>query len=213
MYGSTVRWSVRTVAVVCATLPLLAAACASAPNAGALGEGFDLHPAITAVDSAIPPHSAWIDLDKQQYVVLLLVTPGRGVTILYPRDTIVDNRLSAGAHELTFVLTSQRAQIAQVDSLNRMRRRTSAGDDSLRRGAERGARGGAPATYQPYLLLVASPQPLSYARIRDKISGVSIPIDEMEALNAVSKTVKATLTTEPREWASYYRAVNVTPNH
>jgi hypothetical protein len=201
---------VRTAAVLCASLPLVIAACASAPTSGALGEGFDYHPAITAVDTAVPPHYAWIDLDKQQYVALLLVTPGRGTTILYPRDSIADNLLGAGAHQLSFQIRSQRAA---VDSLDRLRRRTPARQDTLRRTAEERTSGRGPQpVYETYLLLVTSPQKLSYSRIQEKTAGVSIPIEVNEALNAVSKAVKATLTTEPREWAAYYRQVSITPS-
>jgi hypothetical protein len=47
-------------------------------------------------------------------------------------------------------------------------------------------------------------------RVHDKLTGVSIPTDDMEALNAVAKAVKSTLPTEPREWAAYYRLVDLT---
>jgi hypothetical protein len=182
----------------------------SAPNAGALGEGFNLHPAITSVDTARPPKFAWIDLDQQDYVVLVLVQPSRGVTLLYPRDSVTDNRLSAGAHQLTFLLASSRASI---DSLNRLRRRTPQREDSLRIASERRAPSGVstPATTDNFLLLFASPEPISYARVHEKLTGISIPIDDMEALNAVAKAVKATLPTEPREWGAFYRLADLTP--
>jgi hypothetical protein len=201
---------VRTVAIIGACVGLVASACVSAPNNGPLGEGFNLHPAITSVDTAKPPHFAWVELDQQNYVALLLVQPGRGVTLLYPRDSALDNRLSAGAHQITFALISGRATL---DSLNRLRRRTPGRGDTLRTMAEQRTASSMSAQLplDNFLLLFSSPEQISYARIHDKLTGVSIPTDDMEALNAVSKAVKSTLPTEPREWGAYYRLIDVTP--
>lgn len=183
-------------------------ACATAPRSGPLGEGFNLHPAITSIDTAHPPRSAWIELDQQNYAVLLLVTPGRGVTVLFPRDSNANNRLGAGAHQLTFNIPVPRSV---TDSLNRTRRRTPERTDTLRSVAERRASAPPVQLASTYLLLVASPQRLSYARVLEKTAGVSIPLEEMEALNAVAKAVKSTITAEPREWAAFYRTAAVTP--
>jgi hypothetical protein len=182
----------------------------STPNAGPLGEGFNLHPAVTSVDTAKPPTFAWIELDQQDYVALVLVQPSRGVTLLYPRDSVTDNRLSAGAHQLTFLLSATRAS---MDSLNRVRRRTPQREDSMRIASERRAPSSmsAPAATENYLLLFASPEPISYARVHEKLTGISIPIEDMEALNAVAKAVKSTLPTEPRQWAAYYRLIELAP--
>lgn len=198
----------RTVAIIGASVGFVASACVSSPNAGPLGEGFNLHPAITSVDTAKPPQFAWVELDQQNYVALLLVQPGRGVTLLYPRDSSLDNQLSAGAHQLTFALTSGRALL---DSLNRSRRRTPGREDTLRTIAEQ--RTPSSMAAQPpdnFLLFFSSPEQISYVRVHDKLTGVSIPTDDIEALNAVAKAVKSTLPTEPREWAAYYRLVDFT---
>lgn len=202
----------RTIAVMIAGTALVVSACATAPTSGALGEGFNHHPAVTAVDTARPPHFAWVELDQQDYVALLLVQPGRGVSLLYPRDSAMDNRLTAGAHQLTFSLPNNRALL---DSLNRQRRRTPGREDTLRTVAEQRAASGMapPQTMDNYLLLFASPEPITYAKVHDKLSGVSIPIDDMEALNAVAKAVKSTLPTEPREWGAFYRLLDLSVQH
>jgi hypothetical protein len=202
---------VRTAVVSVMALSGIVLACASAPTSGPLGEGFSLHPAITSTDTAHPPRSAWIDLDKEQYVALLLVTPGRGVTLLYPRDSVTDNHLSAGAHQLAFNLTATRDPTrSTVDSLNRARRRPVARDTVRSVTEQRGM--AQQAAFDTFLLLVTSPQPLVYSRVREKIVGVSIPIENDEALNAVAKAVKSTLIAEPREWAAFYRQVALTPD-
>ena len=201
-------------------VPLLFAAtffvsCASTPDAGPLGEGAALRaPVITAVDTARPPHAAWVQLDEPGYVAMLLVAPGHSATLLYPRDQFTSNQLTAGAHRLTFdipdlLVAADSARDAQraagrqrLDSAGRARarRRTGTGD---------------PATVAlnpivpTYLLAVISPKPLVYQRLLDKTAGVSIPTIEMEALNAVGKAVKSTIAEEPREWAGYYRRVDL----
>ena len=47
--------------------------------------------------------------------------------------------------------------------------------------------------------------------MRDKTVGVTIPIEDVEALNAIAKAVKSTLAVEPREWAGYYQHVEIRP--
>jgi len=43
------------------------------------------------------------------------------------------------------------------------------------------------------LLLVASPSEISYPTLRRRINGITIPIDDDEALSTVMKLVKSTL--------------------
>jgi hypothetical protein len=96
-----------------------------------------------------------------------------------------------------------------------MRRRTPGRQDTLRTVAEQRAASGMAATptFESYLLLFASPEQISYTRVHEKLAGVSIPIEDMEALNAVSKAVKATLSTEPRAWGAFYHHVDITTAH
>ncbi|HJQ19833.1 MAG TPA: hypothetical protein VJ867_05740 [Gemmatimonadaceae bacterium] len=187
------------------------AACASTPASGPLTEGWTTTPRITAVDTAHPPSSAWIQLDQPSYAVLLLVVPSHSATVLYPADSSVDNHLSAGAHQVTFRVPGA---LALSDTIRAPRGRDTTivypgGVDPNRRTA----RSSGPMTVQPpaFLLLVTSPHPLVFSRIVQKTAGVSIPSMEMEALNAVAKTVKNTIVTEPREWSGYYQQVDVNP--
>ena len=184
------------------------AGCVSVPVAGTLGEG-PVYPRITAVDSMHPRRSAWIEMDQPGYAALLLVAPSHSATLLYPRDSLTSNKLSAGAHLLTFQIPDL---LVQTDSL-RARRQQS--DSSLRNpgGVRAPPRGSGPppvpAATPTYLLLVTSPQPLSYQRIIEKTAGVSIPSIEMEALNAVAKAIKATIPSEPREVSGYYQHIEL----
>jgi hypothetical protein len=189
--------------------------CASTPDAGPLGEGTSLRaPLITTVDTAHPPHSLWVQLQDSAYVAVLLVAPGHSATLLYPREQFTSNQLTAGAHQLTFDVPDL---LVSADSLRDAERAAarqridSAGRTRARRRT--GANQPMPAPLSPiiptYFLVITSPQPLVYQRIVDRTAGVSIPTDEIEALNAVAKAVKSTLPHEPREWAGYYRRVDL----
>ena len=61
-----------------------------------------------------------------------------------------------------------------------------------------------------YLLVVTSPQQLKWSRVIDRTAGWSIPLDDMEALNAVAKQVKSTIANEPRDWSAAYHVVVLT---
>ena len=188
--------------------------CASVPASGPLAEGSTAAPRITALDSVRPPHAAWVQLDQTAYTVLVLVAPGHSATLLYPADSTIDNRLTPGAHHLSFTIPGT---LVIDDSIrNPDRNRRARPDSSLRYPGGVGPNSRSTRTYPPlepttpvYLLLVTSPQPLVYRRVLDKTAGVSIPSVEMEALNAVAKAVKSTLVQEPRDWAGFYQRIEL----
>jgi len=198
---------VRTAALYVMAIGIFGAACVSAPLTGALGEGSAPSPSITAVDSAFPPKHAWVQISQAGYAALLLVAPGHSATLLYPSDSITNNQLSAGAHQLTFQLPDV---LAQTDSVRLApRARDTSGVSARPRTMRTRTMAPLPPTTPTYLLLVTSPQPLDYKRILEKTAGVSIPNIELEALNAVGKAIKSTIPSEPREWAGYYRLVEL----
>jgi hypothetical protein len=168
-----------------------------------------VYPRITTVDSMHPPRSAWIEVDQPGYAAVLLVAPGHSATLLYPRDSLMNNKLTAGAHLITFQIPDL---LVQTDSA-RPRRQPS--DTSLRNPGGMRAPSRVtgpppvPAATPTYLLLVTSPQPLTYQRIIEKTAGVSIPSIETEALNAVAKAIKATIPTEPREVSGSYQRIEL----
>jgi len=182
------------------------------PASGPLAEGSTAVPRITAVDSLRPPKFARVQLDQPAYAVLVLVAPSHSATLLYPADSTVDNHLGAGSHQLTFTIPSAFVS----DSTRQDRARRQRPDSTLRYPGGVGPSTRNTRNYPPiepstpfYLLLVTSPQPLVFRRVLDKTAGVSIPAVEIEALNAVAKAVKSTLTTEPRDWAGFYQRVEL----
>ena len=195
-----------------AAIPILFAfaACSKQATFGALGDSpSPASPSrITAVDSTRPPQHVTLQLDNPGSVVVMLVAPGHSATLLYPPDSATDNRMSAGEHVVRIQIPEM---LVQTDS-QRMAAMARARDSgfSARRTRPRGMAPLMPGT-PTYLLLVTSPRPLDYTRIRDKTAGVSIPLEDMEALNAMAKAVKGTIMVEPREWAGYYRLVEIRP--
>jgi hypothetical protein len=201
--------TVRTNTLGIAMAATVVAACsAKGPKAGAFGESAAHQPRITAVDSSYPPQNVSVQLDRPSYAALLLVAPGHSATLLYPQDSMASNELGAGTHVLPVKLPegliisdSLRAQL-----IARAR-------DTTRSQRPRGARTRTIMPLSPltptYLLVITSPQQLSYRRILEKTQGVTIPLDDVEALNAVGKAIKSTLAAEPREWSAYYQQVSL----
>jgi hypothetical protein len=189
---------------------VFALACAKASTVGSLDGGSANYPSIMAVDSAHPPQSVSVKIDQDAYVVVLLVAPGHSATLLYPPDSVTDNHVTAGSHNLSFKIPSP---LVRNDSANaRVNDRNRQRFDTVGRSRSRSRTVGSTlppilANTPTYLLVITSPQQLSYTRVLDKTAGVSIPVIETEALSAVGKAVKSTLTQEPREWAGYYQLI------
>jgi len=187
-------------------------ACAKASTVGPLDGGSANYPSITAVDSARPPKSVSVRIDRDAYIVVLLVAPGHSATLLYPRDSVTDNHMAAGSHNLPFDIPSP---LVRNDSANaRINGRNRQGFDTTSRSQSRNRSvanlpppilGNAPT----YLLVITSPQQLSYGRVLDKTAGVSIPLVDTEALSAVGKAIKSTLLQEPREYAGYFQQITL----
>jgi hypothetical protein len=192
-------------------------ACASSPNAGPLGDGMGGAAAIVSVDSALPPKALGVRLDQPSWVTVLLVAPGHSATVVFPRDSATSNRFDAGTVTVPIDIP---AVLVQSDSaLIRQRRSAASRQDSILRARSRGRTmggSGSPALMLPippqiptYLLVVTSPQPLVYERVMERTAGMSIPVIESEALNAIGKAVRSTLAAEPRTISAYYRMVEL----
>ncbi len=202
----------RILALSTTTMAFFAGACASAPKVGPLGEGSATAPKIVALDTTVPPRSVAVELPEPAYAALLLVAPGHSATLLYPGDSAVSNHLSAGRTALSFRIPDN---LVPTDSTGMLRRTRVPSDTSLRSTRRMSSMGAGPIRPDTpaFLLLVTSPQRLDYKRMQEKTAGVSLPAFDMEALNAVAKTIKSTITEEPRTWAGYYHQVQLSRVH
>lgn len=198
----------RIASIRSAFLALAVTACVSALQAGNLEPDSSLKPKIVAVDTARPPRNIFAQLDRDGYAAVILVIPGHSATLLYPADSATDNRLTAGSHQLPFEIPSHLTR----DSLRLiMPRNPSRRVDTTRVRTGRIVNmAPVPDNAHVYLLLLTATQPLTYGRIMDKTAGVSIPLLDDEALNAITKAVKATLPVEPREIGAYFTEIDLT---
>jgi hypothetical protein len=195
---------------------LLVTACASAPQPRQLGQYTALTPRLAVVDSERPPRNLAVDLSAPASVVVVYVAPGRSTRIVYPADSATAPRLGAGSHRI--IATWPRARLAadsaRRDSIARANIPRTRRDSIARAQMPRPTSFPDPeAGLAPvgYLLLFATPNPLSYADVRRKVEGVTTPLDTDEALNAIAKQVRSTLDPSA-QWAGYALEVITEPD-
>jgi hypothetical protein len=187
-------------------------ACASGPEIRKLGDYGSANPLFTTPPNQKTPREITVSLTQPAYVAALFVVPGRGAVIVYPTDTAMSTHVDPGSHtipvhfaETPFNRDSMLAAIRRNSQGGTRRnpqpamrpdtmRRDSirARGDTSRLGALRGEPGPG-ASPIGYLLLVASPAEISLAALQRRVNGITIPIDDDEALSTVMKLVKSAL--------------------
>jgi len=194
-----------------------AAACASGPETRKLGDYTSLQPLFTTPHDQKTPSEITVNLNHPAYVTALFVVPGRGAVIIYPTDTSMNTHIDAGQHTIPVRF---RERAFNRDSMYAALRRQSQGRgnpppappptsavfrdttrrDTTRVGTDssvtlsRGIRDPGPgASPIGYLLLVASPTQIPLISLQRRVNGVTIPIDDDQALSTVMKLVKSTL--------------------
>lgn len=204
-----------------AALATLAACGGTAPRQ--YGQYSALQPRFTVLGKGgTRPESLAVALTQPAYVAVLYVVPGVGSTLIYPTDSATYNHLNGGTTKVAVnfphapPLDSLRRVMAQRQRENRRDR------GSVRQGGRAARDSAARRDTMPrflpdtslaaatggYLLMLASPTPLSYANIRRHVEGISIPLDDDEALNTVVKMVRATLP-EGTAWAALSKEIDV----
>jgi hypothetical protein len=187
-------------------------ACASGPEIRKLGDYGSVNPLFTTPANQKTPSEITVNLTQPAYVAALFVVPGRGAVIVYPADTAMNTHVDAGSHtipvrftEMPFNRDSMMAAIRRgSQGTTRRNPQPTMRPDSVRRDSTRirgdtsrlgGLRGepGPGASPIGYLLLVASPTEIPLATLQHRINGITIPIDDDEALSTVMKLVKAAL--------------------
>jgi hypothetical protein len=178
-------------------------ACASA-KPRQYGQFNDLAPRVAPQQGERLPQHVTVQVARPANIAVFLVMPGRGSTLLFPADSNQSGYMEAGSH---LVETSYR-RIALSDSGRLVRRP---------QDQQQGPRGQAPGrgrgnmrdsiptfgfNQRGYLLVYASAEPLPFNTLNTRVSGISIPIEDEDALNTVTKLIRQTTrTTGP--WAAY----------
>ena len=178
------------------------AGCASA-KPHVFGEFNDLAPRVAPVQGERIPQHLTVQLGRPANVAVFYVVPGRGSTLLFPQDSAAGQYVEAGSH---LVQTAQ-AGLALNDTSRLMR---IPGGGARPQGGRTQNRGGFGRDTLPmpmfnqrgYLLVFASQQPLTYKTLTTRVAGISIPIDDDDALNTVIKLIRET-TQINGPWAAF----------
>ena len=188
--------------VILAGLGILAACASAKPHV--FGEFNDLAPRVAPVQGERIPQHLTVQLGRPANVAVFYVVPGRGSTLLFPQDSTASQYVEAGSH---LVQTAQ-AGMAMNDTSRLMR--IPAGGGARPQGGRTQNRGGFGRDSLPmpmfnqrgYLLVFASQQPLTYKTLTSRVAGISIPIDDDDALNTVIKLIRET-TQINGPWAAF----------
>ena len=188
---------------VCLALVVAGLAACGAPKPHTFGAYPDFAPKVTPKSGERIPAHLTIDLAKSANVAVFFVIPGRASQLLFPADSTQSGFVQAGSHEVE----TSAAKQALTDS-GRIVRRNEPPIGSNDPRAQQGRRnpgfdpGGNSMLTRGYLLVYASPDPLPYNTLNTRVNGVSIPIDDNDALNTVTKLIRETTQTRGT-WAAY----------
>jgi hypothetical protein len=201
---------VRFAPVVPALAIAALAACASV-GAKQFGQYASISPRVAGAANERVPLHVTVDLGQSANVAVFYVIPGRGATLLFPSDSTMSGFLEAGSHPLTTALTKElmsgdSSRLVRLPTNTRTptssRGRSGFPNDTSRLGADRFS-----LAVRGMLLVYASQEPLSYAALKTKVIGISIPMEDTEALNTVTKLIHAT-TKGGQPWAAYSTEFN-----
>jgi hypothetical protein len=187
------------------------AACASGPEIRKLGDYGAVNPLFTTPLNQKTPAEMTVSLTQPAYVAALFVVPGRGAVIVYPTDSAANTHLDAGSHTIPVYFAEKpfnrdsmyAAMRRQTQGVSRgqpprVRPDTVHPDTSRMHGDTsrlRSLRGDPPPGASPigYLLLVTSSSEFPLSTLQRRVNGITIPIDDDEALSTVMKLVKSAL--------------------
>ncbi len=162
----------------------------------------DLAPQVAPTQGERTPLHLTVQLARPANVAVFLVSPGRASRLLFPADSTQSTYVEAGSHLVETSLT--KASLSDTSRLIRRppeqtgarptgNRRTPTGRDSLPQYS---------VVQHGYLLIYASQEPLNYAALSTRVAGLSIPIEDSDALNTVTKLIRET-TSKSGPWAAF----------
>lgn len=177
-------------------------ACAAA-KPHTYGSYNDLTPKVSAKSGERAPQHVTIDVARPSNVAVFFVVPGRASQLLFPADSTQSGFVQTGAHEVETSLAHQ----ALTDSARLNRRPNQGINPNDPRQQQRGRSGGFPGDNNSllargYLLIYATPDPMPYSVLSTRVGGVTVPIEDTDALNTVTKLIRETTHTNGT-WAAY----------
>jgi hypothetical protein len=175
-------------------------ACAAA-KPRTYGAYADLAPKVAGKSGERVPQHVTIDIARPANVAVFLVVPGRASQLLFPADSTQSGFLQAGPHEVQTSI----GRLALTDSARLVRRPNQPSMNPNDPRQQRNRAGAFPDNSilnRGYLLIYASPDSLPYSVLSTRVNGVSIPIEDSDALNTVTKLIRETTHTTGT-WAAY----------
>jgi hypothetical protein len=180
---------------------MLAACTSNRPKT--FGDDNALTPRVAAQKGERIPQHLTVQLNKPANVAVFLVVPGRGSQLLFPPDSTSSGYMEAGAHLVT--TAANRNALSDTSRLIRVPNQlpgTRQQPGRGRNGITRDSLGVLSMNAHGYLLIYASQAPLPFNILSTRVAGLSIPIEDDDALNTVTKLIRQrTNTTGP--WAAY----------
>jgi hypothetical protein len=199
-----VRGSVRPGILKSAVLVSVVLGCASS-KPHIYGAYNDLAPQVAPTQGERIPLHVTVQLARPANVAVFLVAPGRASRLLFPADSTQTTYVEAGSHLVETSLT--RAALSDTSRL--LRRppeqtgaRPTPGNRTGRPGTGRDTLPQFAFSQHGYLLIFASQAPLSYAALNTRVAGLSVPIEDSDALNTVTKLIRET-TSKSGPWAAF----------
>jgi hypothetical protein len=194
---------VRFERIWCLALLAITGACASA-KPHVYGQFNDLAPRVAATQGERSPQHLTVQLARPANVAVFLVVPGRASVLLFPADSTQSQYIEQGSH-----LVQTAAAKGALSDTSRLVRIPQGGNRQPSRTGGRGA-GNYPRdstvafgfNQHGYLLVFASQQPMPYHILATRVGGISVPIDDDDALNTVTKLIRET-TQIAGPWAAY----------
>jgi hypothetical protein len=175
------------------------------------GQYVDLAPKVAPTAGERTPRHLTVQLAKPANVAVFLVVPGRGSTLLFPQDSLQSQYVEAGSHLVETAAAknalSDTSRLARLPGSNQQppgQRGPAGGRNGSRQSAfsrDSTLGMGVGFNQRGYLLIYASQQPLNYSLLTTRVAGLSLPIEDDDALNTVQKLIRSvTQTSGP--WAA-----------
>ncbi len=165
------------------------------------GQYNEFGPKVAATKGERSPLHLTVQLDKPANVAVFLVAPGRASVLLFPQDSTANAFVEAGAHTVETSLARNPPDTS--------RNARGPGQPQQQQGRQQqGGRGRGQEVptfgfnQRGYLLIYASQEPLPYSALSTRVAGISVPFDDTDALNTVTKLIRQTTGTTGR-WAGF----------
>lgn len=170
---------------------LVIGACASNPKPKTFGTAADLTPTVEIVGTTPLPLHLRIVPPQPAYVAAFYVIPGQRIQKLFPTDSSGSQLLPRGVQEVATSFATR-----PTDDSSRLLRRPGRVQPPVDASGnpQGGSRGSDRFQETGYVLVYAAKDSLSFKTLNDRVIGVSTPGYADEALNAVTKLVRAATT-------------------